>query len=71
MVSSAVLGAACGTGFALIFAMTIVVYRYYAARRKYKEWDVLEQNERRKIMRQINFQVSFVFVTDMLDLKKL
>jgi Na+-driven multidrug efflux pump len=59
MVSSAVLGAACGTGVALIFAMTIVVYRYYAAKRKYKEWDVLEKSERKNILRQINIQVSY------------
>lgn len=33
MVASAVLGAATGTGLALLVAMTLVVYRYYSARR--------------------------------------
>lgn len=39
MVTSAVLGAATGTGLALVVAMTIVVYRYYASRRWGKEWN--------------------------------
>ncbi|XP_039278820.1 synaptotagmin-C [Nilaparvata lugens] len=39
MVTSAVLGAATGTGLALVVAMTIVVYRYYAARRYGKDWE--------------------------------
>ncbi|KAG8296366.1 hypothetical protein J6590_058968 [Homalodisca vitripennis] len=39
MTSSAVLGAATGTGLALLVAMTIVVYRYYASRRWGKEWN--------------------------------
>lgn len=60
MVSSAVLGAACGTGFALMIAMTLVVYRYYAARKKCKEWDELEKCERRNLARQINIQVGFI-----------
>ena len=43
MVTSAVLGAAEGTGFALLVAMTIVVYRYYALRRRGKDWSQLER----------------------------
>jgi hypothetical protein len=43
MVTSAVLGAAAGTGFALLVAMTIVVYRYYALRRRGKDWSQLER----------------------------
>jgi len=43
MVTSAVLGAAAGTGFALLIAMTIVVYRYYALRRRSKDWSHLER----------------------------
>ncbi|XP_055703141.1 synaptotagmin-5 isoform X2 [Phlebotomus papatasi] len=42
IVSSAVLGAAAGTGLALLVAMTIVVYRYYQVRRRGKEWAELE-----------------------------
>lgn len=36
MVSSAVLGAAAGTGLALLLAVTIVMYRYYLLRRRGK-----------------------------------
>lgn len=43
MVSSAVLGAAAGTGLALVVAMTIVVYRYYAFKRKGKYWNNLDR----------------------------
>ncbi|XP_046489341.1 synaptotagmin-5 isoform X1 [Neodiprion pinetum] len=43
MVSSAVLGAAAGTGLALVVAMTIVVYRYYAVKRKGKSWSSLDR----------------------------
>lgn len=43
MVGSAVLGAATGTGLALVVAMTIVVYRYYAQKRYGKEWSDLER----------------------------
>ncbi|KAK6617947.1 hypothetical protein RUM44_002389 [Polyplax serrata] len=43
MVGSAVLGAATGTGLALVIAMTIVVYRYYAHKRYGKEWSDLER----------------------------
>jgi hypothetical protein len=43
MVTSAVLGAATGTGLALVVAMTIVVYRYYALRRRGKDWSQLER----------------------------
>lgn len=43
MVSSAVLGAAAGTGLALVVAMTIVVYRYYAVKRKGKYWSSLDR----------------------------
>ncbi|XP_058807673.1 synaptotagmin-5 isoform X1 [Phymastichus coffea] len=43
MVSSAVLGAAAGTGLALVIAVTIVVYRYYALGRKAKSWSSLDR----------------------------
>lgn len=43
MVGSAVLGAAAGTGMALVVAMTIVVYRYYTLRRRTKEWGPLDR----------------------------
>ena len=43
MVTSAVLGAAAGTGFALLVAVTIVMYRYYAVRRRGKDWSQLER----------------------------
>ena len=43
MVTSAVMGAAAGTGFALLIAMTIVVYRYYALRRRGKDWSNMER----------------------------
>ncbi|XP_014610009.1 PREDICTED: uncharacterized protein LOC106789945 [Polistes canadensis] len=43
MVSSAVLGAAAGTGLALVVAVTIVVYRYYAFKRKVKYWSNLDR----------------------------
>lgn len=43
MVASAVLGAAAGTGMALVVAMTIVVYRYYTLRRRAKEWGPLDR----------------------------
>ncbi|XP_011870494.1 PREDICTED: synaptotagmin-5 isoform X1 [Vollenhovia emeryi] len=44
MVSSAIFGAAAGTGLALVVAMTIVVYRYYAVKRKEKwNWSNLDR----------------------------
>ena len=43
MVSSAIFGAAAGTGLALVVAMTIVVYRYYAVKRKGKYWSSLDR----------------------------
>ncbi|XP_011641008.1 synaptotagmin-5 isoform X2 [Pogonomyrmex barbatus] len=44
MVSSAIFGAAAGTGLALVVAMTIVVYRYYAVKRKGKwNWSNLDR----------------------------
>ncbi|KAJ8664394.1 hypothetical protein QAD02_006056 [Eretmocerus hayati] len=43
MVSSAVLGAAAGTGLALVIAVTIVVYRYYSAERKVRSWSSLDR----------------------------
>lgn len=44
MVSSAIFGAAAGTGFALVVAMTIVVYRYYVVKRKGKwNWSNLDR----------------------------
>lgn len=57
-VSSAVLGAATGTGLALVLAVTIVVYRYYVHRRKGREWDELERCQKRSLARQINIQVT-------------
>jgi len=41
--TSAVLGAATGAGLALLVAMTLVIYRYYALKRKAKEWSALER----------------------------
>ncbi|XP_058459883.1 synaptotagmin-5 isoform X2 [Malaya genurostris] len=55
-VSSAVLGAAAGTGLALLVAVTIVMYRYYVVRRKGKEWAELDRLEERKAARKINLQ---------------
>ncbi|XP_017754708.1 PREDICTED: synaptotagmin-5 [Eufriesea mexicana] len=43
MVSSAIFGAAAGTGLALVVGMTIVVYRYYAVKRKGKYWSSLDR----------------------------
>ncbi|XP_015429130.1 PREDICTED: synaptotagmin-6 [Dufourea novaeangliae] len=43
MISSAIFGAAAGTGLALVVAMTIVVYRYYAVKRKGKYWSNLDR----------------------------
>ncbi|XP_025156336.1 synaptotagmin-6 isoform X2 [Harpegnathos saltator] len=44
MVSSAIFGAAAGTGLALVVAMTIVVYRYYAVKQKGKwNWSNLDR----------------------------
>ncbi|KAG7206379.1 hypothetical protein KM043_003744 [Ampulex compressa] len=43
MVSSAIFGAAAGTGLALVVAMTIVIYRYYAVKRKGKYWSNLDR----------------------------
>ncbi|XP_070169698.1 synaptotagmin-5 isoform X2 [Polyergus mexicanus] len=44
MVSSAIFGAAAGTGLALVVAMTIVVYRYYTMKRKGKwNWSNLDR----------------------------
>lgn len=43
MVASAVLGAAAGTGVALLAAMTIVLYRYYSHKKKTKEWGSLDK----------------------------
>ncbi|CAL8107262.1 unnamed protein product [Orchesella dallaii] len=45
MVTSAVLGAAVGTGLALVVAMTILLYHYYVVRRKNKDWGDLERFE--------------------------
>ncbi|KAL0111392.1 hypothetical protein PUN28_012940 [Cardiocondyla obscurior] len=44
MVSSAIFGAAAGTGLALVVAMTIVIYRYYSAKRRGKwNWSNLDR----------------------------
>uniref|UniRef100_A0A182INQ6 C2 domain-containing protein n=1 Tax=Anopheles atroparvus TaxID=41427 RepID=A0A182INQ6_ANOAO len=55
-VSSAVLGAAAGTGLALLVAVTIVMYRYYVVRRKGKEWAELDRIEEKKAARKINLK---------------
>jgi len=57
MVSSAVLGAAAGTGLALILAVTIVMYRYYLLRKRGKEWDELDRWEETRIMRKLQMKV--------------
>ena len=58
MVSSAVLGAAVGSGLALMVAVTIVMYRYYLLRRRGKEWDELDRWEETRIMRKLQLKVS-------------
>ena len=58
LVSSAVLGAATGTGLALVVAVTIVVYRYYLLRKRGKEWDELDRWEETKIMRRVKLKVN-------------
>ena len=45
MVASAVLGAAVGTGLALVVAMTVLLYHYYVSRRQCKDWGDLERFE--------------------------
>lgn len=60
MVSSAVLGAATGTGLALVVAVTIVVYRYYLVKRRGKEWDELDQWEEKNLARKLNLRVSTI-----------
>ncbi|KAH8351502.1 hypothetical protein KR059_004394 [Drosophila kikkawai] len=57
MVSSAVLGAAAGTGLALLLAVTIVMYRYYLLRKRGKEWDELDRWEETRIMRKLQMKV--------------
>ncbi|XP_034657564.1 synaptotagmin-5 isoform X3 [Drosophila subobscura] len=56
MVSSAVLGAAAGTGLALLLAVTIVMYRYYLLRRRGKEWEELDRWEETRIMRKLQMK---------------
>ncbi|XP_030385024.1 synaptotagmin-5 isoform X2 [Scaptodrosophila lebanonensis] len=56
MVSSAVLGAAAGTGLALLLAVTIVMYRYYLLRKRGKEWDELDRWEETRIMRKLQMK---------------
>lgn len=63
LVSSAILGAATGTGLALVIAVTIVVYRYYLIKREGKEWAQLEEGINRDrrdryYTREIYLQVS-------------
>lgn len=60
-VSSAVLGAATGTGLALLIACSIVIYRYYVVRRKIREWDELDRWEETKLARKIKMMVSCEF----------
>uniref|UniRef100_A0A1B0GD00 Uncharacterized protein n=1 Tax=Glossina morsitans morsitans TaxID=37546 RepID=A0A1B0GD00_GLOMM len=56
MVSSAVLGAAVGSGLALMVAVTIVMYRYYLLRRRGKEWDELDRWEETRILRKLQLR---------------
>ncbi|KAI9581488.1 hypothetical protein GQX74_012813 [Glossina fuscipes] len=56
MVSSAVLGAAIGSGLALMVAVTIVMYRYYLLRRRGKEWDELDRWEETRILRKLQLR---------------
>lgn len=58
VLNSAVLGAATGTGLALLLAGTIVIYRYYVMRRKGREWDELDRWEETRMARKINIRVS-------------
>lgn len=58
LASSAVLGAAAGTGLALLVAVTIVVYRYYLVRRKGREWAELDRWEETRCARKIHLKVS-------------
>lgn len=53
--SSAVLGAAAGTGLALVVAVTIVVYRYYLVRRKGREWAEYDRWEEQRCARKLQF----------------
>lgn len=62
LVSSAILGAATGTGLALGVAMTVVVYRYYVYKRKGKEWAELEEGCNNRVARQIYWQVRQIAV---------
>lgn len=57
VLNSAVLGAATGTGLALLLAGTIVIYRYYLMRRKGREWDELDRWEETRLARKINIKV--------------
>ncbi|KAG8232233.1 hypothetical protein J437_LFUL011786 [Ladona fulva] len=41
--SAAVLGAAAGTGLALVVAMTLLVCRYYSKRHHGKDWSRLDR----------------------------
>ncbi|XP_063695465.1 synaptotagmin-6 [Culicoides brevitarsis] len=52
-ISSAILGAATGTGLALMVAMMIVVYRYYVYRRKGAEWEELDRLEEKRNARKV------------------
>lgn len=61
MVTSAVLGAAAGTGMALVVAMTIVVYRYYTLRRRAKEWGPLDRCYTSDYTTQLKKQVKPVY----------
>lgn len=61
IVSSAVLGAATGTGLALLVAVTIVVYRYYLVKRRGKEWAELDRWEEKRAARKIHLQVCGYF----------
>ena len=64
LVSSAVLGAATGTGLALVVAVTIVCYRYYLHKKQGKEWAELEEGSHRNRIYQrteIYFQVTLFY----------
>lgn len=58
MVSSAILGAAVGSGFALVIAVTIVMYRYYLLRRQGKEWEELNRWDTQRTLRKLQLKVS-------------
>lgn len=59
--NSALFGVATGTGLALLFAVTIVIYKYNLDRRKGREWAELDRWEETKKLRKIKYKVSTFF----------